>query len=133
MSQLPDPQLLRDQLRSHLLAEMQGAEWHLLEDEDLKPMEEEEDVLVRKGKGKGRKMVRPLGGEVGELVGRVVVERDAAVGDERDAGVWKVRSGGLDGVDEERSEDEILARTMYAEGDERRKKHGYTMVKHRPP
>lgn len=137
--QLPDPQLVRDQLRSHLLAEMQGAEWHLLEDEDLKPMAEEEDVLVRKGKGKGRKLVRPLGGEVGELVERLAEARDG--GRDLDGGPSVVRSQGIDGVHQgerecggiEESEDEILARTMYAEGDERRRRNGYTIVKHRPP
>lgn len=104
-------------------------------------MEEEEDVLVRKAraKGKGRKMVRPLGGEVGELVERSAVERGS--GDKMGNGRLGTTVEGLDGVIEEQggcgadeeSEDEILARTMYKEGDERRRRHGYTIVKHRPP
>ena len=58
----------------------------MLEDEDLKPMGEEEDVLVRKGKG--RKVIRPLGGEVGELVERLA---EGSAGGVSEGGVWKNR------------------------------------------
>lgn len=118
---LLSPQQIRLALRQHLLNDMQGAEWELLEEEDygghVKAAAPEDVVLVGKGK---RRAAEPLGGELGEVIGR---------GD--DGGL------GLDVDEEAKGEDgdeEILARTAYAEGsgrEETRRGNGWMKVKAR--
>lgn len=94
---LLDPQIVRDALQKHLLADMQGAEWEVLEEGEY-TVEPEEVVLV----GKGRK--------------REVVRRERG-GGHNESGL-SLRDGVEGGKEDEL---DIMARTAYADGDERKK------------